>query len=682
MKHFYFLAIIFLLPTGMIAREVEYQNSVYAWFKQGYTQASVEAKLEELSWLKIKEITPGFPDSKTERLQNTVIIECDCDSRLLAEVLNAKFSDDLFAEPVPAVVPLYEPNDLNIHNSWPSCGKDLPNYHLNLINAQEAWDYSQGSSNVKIAIIDQGFNPNHPDFINADGTSQVVFWDGAPTPPTHGTFVAGCAAASTDNGTGISGIGFNSKLMLYSGIGNYNALLAATYSGAKVINLSWGGMGSSQTQQIVINEVYNNDVVVVAAAGNGDWGLSWIPYYPASYNHVISVTSVGPNDNHSHDYLHQNDGCKKKTMLHQHNAFVDISAPGYEILSTFPGGNYGFSSGTSFASPIVAGTIGLMLAANPDLTPDQVEAIIKCTAVNVDNVNSTWSGLMGAGRLNAGNAVKMAFKEYESGKLSIQLNDNYHCESGGVLVESTVSGGVEPYFYTWNGVPGNSNHLITSDGTYIVEVTDGACLKVTDTVVVNNTDQPLSMTASVDARICEGDYIVPADYIIVSGGSGSYQYNLNWKSSAVSMFGSMMISSDEVLSVKVVDQTTGCEVEDELEVTLSTDCDGQTTTLDNADLDLSTDPTSDNQIENSNSVNGVRSITMFPNPFVSGFKVMAEGYSNATIRVFDMIGKQLSVSTFSHSAEVDLTREASGIYLISVQDSKGQIIHQEKLVKR
>ena len=146
-----------------------------------------------------------------------------------------------------------------------------------------------------VAISDQNIHSNHPDLID-----EIIYNN--PTnnmgPQGHGTAVAITAAGATNNGVGISSIGYDTKLALYQM--NFDEVLAASYAGARVINMSWtSSCDFQQYAQDVINEVYNNGTFLVASAGNGtscNGPLSFV--YPASYDHVFSVTSVGPNNNH------------------------------------------------------------------------------------------------------------------------------------------------------------------------------------------------------------------------------------------------------------------------------------------------------------------------------------------------------------------------------------------------
>ena len=337
----------------------------------------------------ILSIEYAVPASKKASLKNLVEITCNCDeTELLVAVSKLP---TLFVEPEigPHYETLFVPNDYSIVFE--------NDYALNLINAQQAWDITHGDSSIIIAISDQNFYIEHEDI-----EGKFHFYDTTNlSPQGHGTAVAITAAGNTNNSTGKSSIGYNSDLALYRM--SYNDLLTATYNGYRVINTSWtSGCAPSDYVQNVINEIYENGSIVVAAAGNG--GTCGGPtnlVYPAACNHVISVTSIGSTDNHE---LYAGD----PNATHQHNSDIDISAPGLLVPISMAPGYYLVGNGSSFAAPFVSGTIALMLSVDTCLTFEDIETILYTTAVNIDSLNPQYAGLLGNGRLDAGAAVTMA----------------------------------------------------------------------------------------------------------------------------------------------------------------------------------------------------------------------------------------------------------------------------------
>lgn len=236
------------------------------------------------------------------------------------------------------------------------------------------------------------------------------------------------AAAETDNGIGISSLGYNVKLKYYNIQHvnfNYNEFMVAVADGCKVINCSWSDIQTStltvpnSNDQLVLDWVYSQGVTVVAGAGNNNTGNPNDFFYPASYNHVISVTSIGSgrpvgsvvedNWNDCHRAF-TNPSSPNFPKTHQHNSQVDICAPGYFVETT---GDYNYPSytaGTSLASPQVAAAAALLYSLNPNFTAAQIENFLKTSAVNIYPIhdNNLWAGKLGVGRLDAGAALELA----------------------------------------------------------------------------------------------------------------------------------------------------------------------------------------------------------------------------------------------------------------------------------
>ena len=347
----------------------------------------------------IEKIKYAFPNSRKQILKNVIEITCDCNESDLVDAI-AKMSD-VFVQPEigPHYEVLFTPNDLT--------ATFAEDYALDLIRAQDAWDITHGDSTIIIAISDQNFQIEHEDLIG-----KIHHYDASNTASVaHGTAVAVSAAGRTNNGIGKSSIGFDSELALY--MMSYNDILIASYAGSRVINVSWtSGCSFSLYTQNVMDEVYENGSIVVVAAGNGSTcGGAANLVYPAACDHVISVTGIGSADNHE---IIQGD----TLSTFQHNATVDISAPGIQVALTGGNGYYVTANGTSFAAPIVSGTIALMLAVDTCLTFEDIETILYSTSVDIDYLNPTYAGRLGAGRLDAGAAVLMASTYFSCGASS------------------------------------------------------------------------------------------------------------------------------------------------------------------------------------------------------------------------------------------------------------------------
>lgn len=318
-----------------------------------------------------------------------------------------------YAEKVPLDKLFLTPNDPSYSSQW----------GLAKINAPGAWDFFSAGSTIVIAIVDDAVQRSHPDLqpnlwvnpgeipnnnVDDDGNGyiddingyDVGSNDNNPDPPSssygHGTHVAGIASARSNNGVGVASIGFSCKLMCVkatntaSSISNgYGGIVYAAASGAKVINCSWGGPGASTTGQNVINYAWNKGCIIVAAAGNDNVST---PFYPAAYNNVIAVASTSSSD--------------AKSSFSNYGTWIDIAAPGSNIFSTTVNSSYGNMSGTSMASPMVAGLVGLMWSLNPGLPRASIINCLTSTATNINAQNPNFTGQLGAGRINAQAAMQ------------------------------------------------------------------------------------------------------------------------------------------------------------------------------------------------------------------------------------------------------------------------------------
>ena len=332
-------------------------------------------------------VSQPLKDSKNPKLKSLYEFKYDCDITELIEDLRCVGVENIELVSTPS--PLgSETNDYNKVFST--------DYALDLINAKGAWDVNKGNRKTKIGISDSNFDINHEELIDKFSYRQAS----NNTNYNHGTAVAITAAGNTNNGLGKSSIGYDCDLMLYPM--SYNSILQAAYAGVDVINVSWAsGCNYNIYQQEAINEALENGIIIIAAAGNGTTcgGASNL-VYPAAYEGVIAVSSIGADDKHEKIPGNPN-------STHQHNESVDIVAPGYNVPLAFSNNTYGTSSGTSYATPLVTGTVGLMLSEEPNLSLCEVDYILKKTAVNIDSLNPNYQGMLGEGRLDAAEALKM-----------------------------------------------------------------------------------------------------------------------------------------------------------------------------------------------------------------------------------------------------------------------------------
>ncbi|MTJ10534.1 S8 family peptidase [Anabaena sp. UHCC 0204] len=276
-----------------------------------------------------------------------------------------------------------------------------------MIKAPTAWNNGHTGQGIIVAILDTGVDYNHPDLknniwtnskeipgngIDDDGNGyidDVQGWNFDSNNNNvldnngHGTHVSGTIAAE-NNGIGVTGIAYNAKIMPLkvldaNGSGSYSSIAKGIYyavdNGANVINLSLGGNSSNATLESAIEYASSKGVIVVMAAGNN--GES-IPSYPAryAYNSGIAVGAVDQNNKFAN--FSNRSGSQEITY---------VTAPGVDVYSTTPNNQYATYTGTSMAAPHIAGTVALMLSANPNLTENQIRQIITSTAANSTNTS-------------------------------------------------------------------------------------------------------------------------------------------------------------------------------------------------------------------------------------------------------------------------------------------------------
>ena len=300
-------------------------------------------------------------------------------------------------------------------------------YGMTKISAPQAWDITTGSSNVVVAVIDTGIDYTHPDLadnmatnpgeirgngVDDDGNGFVDdyygydFINGDSDPMDdhfHGSHCAGTIGARGDNGKGVAGVNWTVRLMPVKVLDSYGSgTLAAVAAGmnyavkrgAKIMSMSLGTSGYSSTLENAIISAKNAGVLVVAAAGNSSQNTDISPNYPSAsaQDNVLAVAASNSTD----------------TLAYFSNwgpTSVDLAAPGESILSTYLGGQYAYASGTSMATPHVAGMAAMLLAVNPTLTYGQIKSILIGT---VDPLSSMTGKMISGGRANLYKAVLKA----------------------------------------------------------------------------------------------------------------------------------------------------------------------------------------------------------------------------------------------------------------------------------
>lgn len=292
--------------------------------------------------------------------------------------------------PVPVPVPAPQPT---APGNTPNQPAEQMDYSRALLNVAPAWAISEGSPSVTVAVIDSGVDYFHPDLIGniavntaelngragvdddgngyVDDTYGYDFYNDRANgydDNGHGTHCAGVIAAEK-NGIGVRGIAPRVKILPVKFLGRdgsgdtADAVRSIDYAvarGAKILSNSWGGGGSSQLLDDAIQRAINKGVIFIAAAGNNAQDVDASPSYPANYTNVISVGSSDSVD-------------QKSSFSNYGDRSVRIFAPGSSILSTFPNGQYRVMSGTSMATPQVAGAVALAVSIKSDISRAAVE---------------------------------------------------------------------------------------------------------------------------------------------------------------------------------------------------------------------------------------------------------------------------------------------------------------------
>ncbi len=294
-----------------------------------------------------------------------------------------------YVEPDWTVYPLDCPNDSQFGSQW--------HHNENRMDSCAGWDIYVGDPSISVGICDTGIETSHPDLqLNRleayNAVDQVWENDGGNITPVHphGTQVTGCSAANGNNGIGVSGVGQNlsHRMMRVSnssgGGSNLSVLnhasLVSIQAGDKVANVSYSGV-TAQSIRDTATAIKGLGGLVCWAAGNNAANLNW---GNRDDDDLIVVGSTDINDNKAGSSAFGNS--------------VDVTAPGASVFTSTTGGGYTNVSGTSFASPMVAGLCALIWSANPSLTPDEVEAALKA---GVDDLGAAGPDTTyGHGRIN------------------------------------------------------------------------------------------------------------------------------------------------------------------------------------------------------------------------------------------------------------------------------------------
>ncbi|HEY3051642.1 MAG TPA: S8 family serine peptidase [Gaiellaceae bacterium] len=288
-------------------------------------------------------------------------------------------------------------------------------------------DVLRAASAIKIGVVDTGADVTHPDLAaKAPETRDIVHQRrNVADTDGHGTFVSALAAGSVTNGEGIAGFGGDTRLLMVKAVGANGAfsdvdeaaaIVYAVDHGAKIVNLSLGGEGTSPLEQRAIQYAVSHNVLLVAAAGN-EYEDGNPTEYPAA--------ALQPPGSNGQGGVGLSVGAStiagRRASFSNTGSHISLAAPGERVFGAIAAGSsqewwprhalpgsraglYGWASGTSFSTPEVAGAAALVWAANPALTAQQVAAILKSTASG----GGRWNPRLGYGVIDVGAAVAWA----------------------------------------------------------------------------------------------------------------------------------------------------------------------------------------------------------------------------------------------------------------------------------
>jgi subtilisin family serine protease len=358
-----------------------------------------------------------------------------------------------YAQPNHRYRLLANPNDSSFGNLWGlhNVGQSVETVTGTSdadIDAPEAWDLTQGSDAVTVAVVDSGIDYSHPDLeanIWINRGWDFVNDDNDPMDDeSHGTHVAGTIGARGNNGVGVTGVNWRVKLMAVKAGDDegfleeawiVEAFQYACANGAKVINGSFGGPGGNAILN-AINACPN--ALFVFAAGNAGTNNDASPVYPCSYGapNIVCVAATDANDTRA---SFSNYGANN----------VDLAAPGVNILSTVPGGAYDSWAGTSMAAPHVAGAAALVLASRPSLTPVELRRALLLSA---DSKPSLTGHVATGGRLNVLRALtqEVTPPTISAQSASPSLNAWSNVNAATASWAGADASGVDGYSFAWS----------------------------------------------------------------------------------------------------------------------------------------------------------------------------------------------------------------------------------------
>ena len=473
-EHFLIVSLFFLLfqTAGCIAEEYEAEYVPGELIVGFLVQPELSAKAAEEIYTTAHAQAGAEPIKTLSSLGHTNIQLVQVSTGTSVEQALKAYqgmADVAYAEPNYIFHALKTPNDPAYDQLW----------GMNLIMAPAAWDYTTGSKEVIVAVIDSGVDYRHEDLlanmwtnpgeipdnkIDDDGNGFIDdyygwnFVSNTENPMDdygHGTHCTGTLGAIGDNAVGIVGINWDVSIMAVKGLDNKGSgtmfdliasIIYASNMGADVINNSWGG--ESTRSEALEEAIRQSSALFVFASGNSNQDLDITP--SSTTINLPNVILVAAADENGIPVAFTNYG---KTTVH-------VAAPGEAIYSTTPKNSYGHDKGTSMAAAQVSGLAGLMKAANPELSAAETKSIIMSTVTP----SSAWKDItVTGGIINAQDAVSSAYKRDFQASFTIDVTEGY----APLTIQLTDTSSGNPTSWTWDfGDDTPISHDRTATHTY------------------------------------------------------------------------------------------------------------------------------------------------------------------------------------------------------------------------
>lgn len=441
------IIIIFLLSSFVLTCAAQKYLDTICWVKVNdqlcMPSVGNNTQIDSLNILfnkyKVHFYQKALPYAHNPELLKIYEIHCDGKIDNLISELQSKYISQFTSfskfEDNTTNVEVYDPSDY----MWYLTTQDTTGWlwHLYKTRSNLAWDITKGSSAIKIGILDYNFDVTHPDLSNKIYPTYDPYDNSTYSCSTgsnfHGTAVASFAAAQTDGGGQLASGGFNTMITAYHTTNTrqsflQRALYASDVMGDNII-IACAGAGAlacdsdnTTGERLITKEILDNGTAIIWPAGNGSTGThceyspnvfhAFYPFNPIYDDRVIIVTGTTKGD--SLHYI--NGGGNEETWSYFPE--VDICAPGHDLMgaaisncNTNGWPYYGSYGGTSFATPVAAGIAALVLSIKPDLTPADLQTVLKSTTDPVAD-EADYSGMVGSGRINAFKAVCYTYNNY------------------------------------------------------------------------------------------------------------------------------------------------------------------------------------------------------------------------------------------------------------------------------